>query len=239
MFQKLNDNFWRDQKRRLTKENQEKKFQKKTQQIRRTWNTQGNSTTQGWKNKRFTTDKGSVPKDRHKFVKNEYFWAKNQRWRKTGKEIRKEEWDQEQKREKKNECNQKEKTQKRPWRKKIRKHEMVKKKKEKHGDREIKEEWRKERKEKGDKSTKWWTKRCKEKWSKEKSDERWREKRIFKEVSKKKIKIKRIISHTKWFKKSQEKRKRRKEKTERKQKEDVSSICWKNQHLFRYIKARE
>ena len=31
---------------------------------------------------------------------------------------------------------------------------MGEKKKEKHGDREIKEEWRKERKEKGDKSTK-------------------------------------------------------------------------------------
>ena len=36
------------------------------------------------------------------------FGKKNQiqRWRKTGKEIRKKEWDQEQKRERKNECKQ-------------------------------------------------------------------------------------------------------------------------------------
>ena len=41
-----------------------------------------------------------------------------------------------------------------------------------------------------------------------------------------------------FLKKSQEKRKGRKEKTERKE-EDVSPICWKNQHLSGYIKARE
>ena len=64
---------------------------------------------------------------------------------------------------------------------------------------------------------------------KEKSDERWPEKRILKEITKKGSK-KKNISHTKRFKKTQEMRKRRKEKTERK--EEYISLFWGKTYIF-------
>ena len=84
-------------------------------------------------------------------------------------------------------------------------------------------------------------KKMKGKVIKEKSDDRWRQKRILKEISKKK-KIqnkKNYFAHKMIFKNHKRREKEEKKKTERKE-EDVSPICWKKkQHLFRYKKARD
>ena len=67
---KKNDNFWRDPKKKIDKRKSRKVISRSATNQKKTWNTQGNSTTQGGKKTRYLPQmKAGFQKDRHKFMK--------------------------------------------------------------------------------------------------------------------------------------------------------------------------